>query len=142
MFSRARRVKARLHERLSERRGSASLEFVALAIPLFIPLFIYLAQYSTHSDLEGSMRTLAREMARAVVTSENNGVAESVVQEVFIKAGSVLGLQSEIDSGELSYEVLCRESDCISPDNEIQIILHSRKLEHSVRVVEYVSPWA
>lgn len=138
MLTLARRIK----ERFNERRGSASLEFVALAIPLFIPLFIYLAQYSTQSDLEASMRTLAREMARAVVTSENNGVAESVAQEVFIKAGSVLGLQSEINSGELSYEVLCRDSDCISPDNEIHIILHSQKLEHPVRVVEYVSPWA
>lgn len=132
----------RFRERLSESRGSASLEFVALAIPLFIPLFIYLAHYSTQSDLEASMRTLAREMARAVVTSENNEVAENVAQEVFIKAGSVLGLQKDIDSGELSYEVICRDSDCISPDNEIQIILHSPKLEYSVRVVEYVSPWA
>ena len=132
----------RIRRRLSERRGSASLEFVALAIPLFIPLFIYLAQYSTQSDLEGSMRTLAREMARAVVTSENNGVAENVAEEIFIKAGSVLGLQEDIDSGHLSYEVICRDSDCISPDNEIQIILHSTQLEYPVRVVEYVSPWA
>lgn len=133
---------AKIYRRLQEQRGSASLEFVALAIPLFLPLFIYLAQYSTQSDLEASMRTLAREMARAVVTSENNDVAESVINEVFIKAGSVLGLDNEIDSRSLSYEVICRDTDCISPDNEIQIILHSSKLDHPVRVVEYVSPWA
>lgn len=128
--------------RLLEERASASLEFVALAIPLFIPLFIYLAQYSTQSDLEASMRTLAREMARAVVTSEDNEVAESVANEIFIKAGSVLGLDNEIDSRRLSYEVICRESDCISPNNEIEIILYSSKLDDPVRVVEYVSPWA
>jgi hypothetical protein len=133
---------SKILRRFQDQRGSASLEFVALAIPLFIPLFIYLAQYSTQSDLEASMRTLAREMARAVVTSENNGVAENVAQEVFIKAGSVLGLDREIDSGDLTYEVICRNSDCISPDNEIQIILHSSQLEDPIRVVEYVSPWA
>ncbi len=88
------------------------------------------------------MRTLAREMARAVVTSENNVVAENVAQEVFIEAGLLLGLHKEIKSRGITYEVVCRNSDCISADNEIQVILHSTKLKHPIRVVEYVSPWA
>lgn len=127
---------------LKEQNGSASLEFVALAIPLFIPLFIYLSQYAVQSDLEASIRTLGREIARAVVTSENNDVAENIAQEVFIKAGEILGLEEEINSGRISYEVLCNDSDCISPDNEIEVIITSIDLEEPIRVVEYVSPWA
>jgi hypothetical protein len=123
-------------------RGSATVEFVALALPLFIPLFIFLGQYSLESNLEGSLRTLSREMARGIVTSENDSIAESVSYEIFFKAGSVLGFEEAIRSGELRYEIHCRNQPCISPDNEVKVTLTSLNLRHSVSAVEYVSPWS
>jgi hypothetical protein len=123
-------------------QGSATVEFVALALPLFIPLFIFLGQYSLESNLEGSLRTLSREIARGIVTSENDAIAESVSYEIFFKAGSVLGFEEAIRSGELRYEIHCRNQPCISPDNEVKVTLTSVNLRHSVSAVEYVSPWS
>ena len=123
-------------------RGSATVEFVTLALPLFIPLFIYLGQYSLESNLEASLKTLSREMARGIVTSENDAIAEAVSYEIFIKAGSVLGFEEVITNGELRYEVNCRNQPCISPNNEVKVTLTSSDLRHSISAVEYVSPWA
>ena len=92
----------RLVKLLRSDRGSATVEFVTLALPLFIPLFIFLSQYSLESNLEGSLRTLSREMARGIVTSENDSIAEAVSNEIFIKAGSVLGFEEAINSGEIT----------------------------------------
>jgi hypothetical protein len=131
-----------LVNRLRSDRGSATVEFVTLALPLFIPLFIFLSQYSLESNLEGGLKTLSREMARGIVTSENDSIAESVSYEIFIKAGSVLGFEEAINSGELKYEIHCRNQPCISPNNEVKVTITSMNLRHSISAVEYVSPWA
>lgn len=123
-------------------RGSATIEFVALALPLFLPLFLFLNQYSVHSDLEGSLRTLSREMARAVVSSENDDVANRVANEIFIKGGGALGLGTEIRSGKITFELQCKSNPCISPDNEVRVHIHATELSHFITSVEYVSPWA
>ncbi len=132
----------RLATLLRSSRGSATVEFVTLALPLFIPLFIFLGQYSLESNLEGGLRTLSREMARGIVTSENDSIAKSVSYEIFFKAGSVLGFEEAIKSGELRYEIHCRNQPCISPDNEVKVTLTSVNLRHPVSAVEYVSPWS
>lgn len=122
--------------------GGAIVEFVALALPLFIPIFIYLGHYSSISDQESTLRTLAREMSRAVVTSENDGIAERVAEEVFQKGGTALGLGEAISTGEVRFLIQCRERPCISPNNEIEISIFSESLNRSISAVEYVSPWA
>lgn len=118
------------------------MEFVALALPLFIPVFIYLNHYGEISDTESSLRTLAREMSRAVVTSENDEVAERVAAEVFIKGGAVLGLEKELVSGDLQYFLQCSDRPCIGPNNQIEIKIRSKSLNRTISAVEYVSPWA
>lgn len=122
--------------------GGAIVEFVALALPLFLPIFIYLNQYGQISDTESSLRTLAREMSRAVVTSENDDIAERVASEIFIKGGTVLGLEKEIISGDIQYFLQCSGRPCIGPDNQIQINIKSKSLHRTISAVEYVSPWA
>ena len=122
--------------------GGAIVEFVALALPLFIPIFIYLSHYGQISDTESSLRTLAREMSRAVVTSENDQIAERVAAEIFIKGGAALGLEEEIASGDIQYFLQCSNRPCISPDNQIQINIESKSMHRTISAVEYVSPWA
>lgn len=129
-------------QKLKCQNGGAIVEFVALALPLFIPIFIYLNQYGEISDTESSLRTLAREMSRAVVTSENDQIAERVAAEVFIKGGAVLGLAREIVTGDLQYFLQCSERPCIGPDNQIEISIRSHSLNRTISAVEYVSPWA
>ena len=51
---------ARLLGMLKSEVGSATVEFVALAIPLFIPVFIYLNHFSSVSANEEIARSMAR----------------------------------------------------------------------------------
>ena len=125
-----------------DEEGSAVLEFVALALPLFIPLFIFLNQYSVSSDMQASLRTLSREMARGFVTSENDEVAQRVTEEIFIRGSSVLGLEKDLANGNLTYIFQCRHQPCISPNNEIAITVKSRSANISISTVEYVSAWS
>jgi hypothetical protein len=128
--------------KLREERGSAVVEFVMLALPLFVPLIIFLNNYATASDLSGTLQGLSREMARAVVTAENDEIARRTAYEVFVKGGEVLGLSKEIERGEIRYEIICRDNPCISPDNEVQIAIASARLSKVITSIEYVSPWA
>ena len=127
---------------LRDEEGSAIVEFVALALPLFIPLFIYLNHYATSSDVQASLRTLSREMARGFVTSENDAVADRVTFEIFSKGAEVLGFSEELASGSLAYSYECKNMPCISPNNEIVIMLRSSNSQTSISTIEYVSPWA
>jgi len=127
---------------LRDEEGSAIVEFVALALPLFIPLFIYLNHYATSSDVQASLRTLSREMARGFVTSENDAVADRVTFEIFSKGAEVLGFSEELASGSLAYSYECKNSPCISPNNEIVITLRSSISQTTISTIEYVSPWA
>jgi Flp pilus assembly protein TadG len=136
------KISGKLKSRIRDERGSATVEFVALALPLFIPLFLYLNSYATRSDLESSFRTLSREMARAIVTAENDVIARNASAELFTKGGAVLGLGQKIREGSIRYEISCRVKPCISPDNEIQVSIWSSEIEGVVTSVEYVSPWA
>ena len=52
---------------MKNERGSASVEFVLLALPLFIPIFIFLNQFSQLSSQEMALQTLARESVRAFI---------------------------------------------------------------------------
>lgn len=132
----------RIRKWVLEERGSAVLEFVALALPLFIPLFIYLNSYAVASDTQSSLRTLGREMSRGFVTSENDEVADRVSYEIFVKGANLLGFGEEIASGSLSYRYHCSESPCISPNSEVVITITSAQSKVSVSTVEYVSAWA
>jgi Flp pilus assembly protein TadG len=76
---------------LNNERGSASVEFVALAIPLFIPLFIFMNSFASLSDGQDSLRTLAREAARGFVTSSNDEIAYGVAHEIVTQGALVLG---------------------------------------------------
>ena len=134
----------KLHFRhfIQDQRGSAVLEFVALALPLFLPLFIYLNSYSLSSDTQSSLRTLGREMARGFVTSENDEVAGQVAFEIFTKGANVFGYGDELADGDLTYSYVCSENPCISPNSEIVITISSAKAKTSISTVEYVSAWA
>lgn len=122
--------------------GSATVEFVMLALPLFIPLFLYLNSYAIQSDLESSMRTIGREMSRAFVIAENDAIAFSSADEVFRASAEVLGYGREADNEDLIYKITCKSSPCISSDNEIRIEVISLSSQRKVTSIGYVSPFA
>jgi hypothetical protein len=131
--------------KLRESRGSASVEFSILAIPLFLPLFIYFASFAHASDSQSALRTLARESARAFVSSANDEIAFYVAKQVIFEGGQLLGYQLRDGIDEIDVDISCSEDPCISPDSEVRVALTSKTSEgESVRVsaIEYVSPWA
>ena len=124
--------------------GSATVEFVLLAVPLFLPIFIYLTQFAEVSNTEMSARTLVREVVRAYVASENLGVAQQRANLVLQYGADRLGFtRSEISSMALTFS--CSSSSCLSPgervraDLRVQLPLSHREVHVSAQ--EYVSPW-
>ena len=124
--------------------GSATVEFVLLAVPLFLPIFIYLTQFAEVSNTEMSARTLVREVVRAYVASENLGVAQQRANLVLQYGADRLGFtRSEISSMALTFS--CSSSRCLSPgervraDLRVQLPLSHREVHVSAQ--EYVSPW-
>lgn len=129
---------------LKNQDGSASVEFVALAIPLFIPLIIYLNQFANLSGEEEMARTLAREGARAYVASSGSDTAEVMMNRVIMAAGQELGLTSAQFS-RLAIGLKCSESPCHSPNGRVQVTVHFSATSEFRAVTasaqEYISPW-
>ncbi len=124
--------------------GSASVEFVALAIPLFIPLFIFLNQLGNLSGEEEMARTLAREGARAYVASSDSDSAEIMMNRVIMTSGEEMGLTQQQFS-RLTVELKCSNSPCHSPNGRVQVTVHFGATNDSRAVTasaqEYISPW-
>lgn len=130
---------------ISCNRGSASVEFSLLAIPLFIPLFIFMAQFSHASDVQDSLRSLARESARAFVSSKDDETAFYVANQVVIQGARLLGYDPNSPKIEIELRVVCNSRPCISPENRVLVQLtmnSSGKGQIQVAAIEYVSPWA
>lgn len=130
---------------LKDDRGSASVEFAALAIPLFIPLFIFINSFAAMSDGQDSLRTLAREAARGFVTSANDEIAYGVAHEIVTQGAQILGYGDAIKRGEIEMNIECSKRPCITPNTSVRVIITGKDVNHSeikVSAIEYVSPWA
>ena len=129
---------------INEDQGSASVEFVLLAIPLFLPILLFLNHFATLSNSEHVARTLVRESLRAYVTSPNNDVAPSRAWQVLTIGGRAEGLtESEISAMEITYQ--CSATPCISPNARIRATLKMQLPNQSRTVTaqaeEFISPW-
>ena len=129
---------------IKDENGSASVEFVALALPLFIPLFIFLQQFAGVSAEENIARTLAREGARAYVSSSSDHSAEEMMNKVIMVAGKELGLTEE-QFDRLTIGLECSNSPCHFPNGKVQVTIHfnanSEFRAVTASAQEYFSPW-
>lgn len=125
---------------IGNRRGSASLEFVVLAIPLFLPILIFMKGFSESSDAQVALRSLAREGARAYVLSANDEIANQVAAKVIAVGAEAMGYKESI-----RFLVRCSQKPCIYPNGRVSISVIAR-LQNSdeveVTAIEYVSPWS
>ena len=133
------------HRLLSCESGSASVEFVLLAIPLFLPILLFLNHFEQLSNSELVARTLVRESLRAYVTSPNPSVAPVRANQTLVAAAKVQGLSAaQIDSIDLTFQ--CSETPCLSPGGRVRATLKMRIPGSQDREVisqaeEYISPW-
>lgn len=129
---------------IKSENGSASVEFIALALPLFIPLFIFLQQFAGVSTEENIARTLAREGARAYVSSSSDQSAEEMMNKVIMVAGKESGLTDE-QFDRLAIGLECSNSPCHSPNGKVQVTVHfspnSQFRSVTASAQEYFSPW-
>ena len=127
-------------------KGSASVEFVLLALPLFIPILIFLGQFSAISSHEMVLQTLTRESLRSYIESNNDKSGEALIRQVIEVGGKNLGLsQQEIRA--INVEMKCSKSPCHQPNGRVRITLsmdpsvsHGRIIEAAAQ--EYFSPWS
>ncbi len=135
---------SRIKERISLEDGGAIVEFVALAIPLFIPVFIYLNSFSSISANESIARSMAREVLRVYVISENDGAA----QEISGRAAQLLARQwklSDTEIASLRTTMDCSHFPCLTANGRIKLTLSyvddetQRKVSASAQ--EHLSPW-
>ena len=129
---------------LAQEKGSAVVEFVALAIPLFVPIFIYLSSFTSVSGNEEIVRVLAREGLRAYVASDNDHSGREVSAQALSVIAAHLGLTSgEIATLTARYD--CSDSPCFSANGRIRLTVSfidaqsHRSIEASAQ--EHISPW-
>lgn len=124
--------------------GSAIVEFVALAIPLFIPIFIYLNHFSSLSVNEEIARSMAREVLRVYVISEDESAARNLSGD----AMNLLAQQWKLSKSEMASlrtQMHCSHLPCLSANGRIKLTI-SFTDEQTGRVIsasaqEHLSPW-
>lgn len=134
----------KIRARLKSDSGSAIVEFVALAIPLFIPIFIYLNHFSSVSVNEEIARSMAREVLRVYVISED----ESAARNLLGKAMNLLAHQWKLTDAEVASmqtHLNCTHTPCLSANGRIKLTI-SFTDGQTGRVVsasaqEHLSPW-
>ena len=124
--------------------GGAIVEFVALAIPLFIPIFLYLNSFSSISANEVIARSMAREVLRVYVISENDGAARNLSSE----ATNLLARQWNLSPSEISTlrtHLDCSHSPCLTANGRIKLTISfvDDQTQREVRASaqEHLSPW-
>jgi Flp pilus assembly protein TadG len=130
---------------LRRQEGSASVEFIVLALPLFIPILIFLGQFSSVNSHEMALQTLARESLRSYIESSNDESGEALIREVIEVGGKNLGLsQQEVSA--IDVDVKCSKSPCHLPNGRVRITLtmdasmtHGRTVDAAAQA--YFSPW-
>ena len=129
---------------LRREEGGAIVEFVALAIPLFIPIFIYLNSFSSVSANEVIARSMAREVLRVYVISENDGAARNLSGQAL----DLLARQWKLTPGEiatLQTQLDCSRLPCLTANGRIKLTISfiddqtQRKVSASAQ--EHLSPW-
>lgn len=134
----------RFRSLLIQDAGSASVEFVILAIPLFMPIFIFLGQFAELSNSEIQARSLVRQVVRAYVASETFDDARTRADIVLNYGASRMGFnRSDIASMHLTFS--CSADPCLTPGARVRgdLTLTSPLSHRLVKVSaqEYVSPW-
>ena len=131
-------------DKFSSDSGSAIVEFVALAIPLFIPIFIYLNHFSSVSVNEEIARSMAREVLRVYVISEDESAARNLSGD----AMKLLAQQWKLSNSEIASlrtQMECTHLPCLSANGRIKLTI-SFNDEQTGRVIsasaqEHLSPW-
>lgn len=96
-----------------DERGSATGEFVLIALPLFLPALFFFLSMSNLASSEMEVSFIAREAARAFTTGNDDEEAHSRVRL----------LLSAYEREGFSYSVNCSHQPCITPGAGVELTL-------------------
>jgi Flp pilus assembly protein TadG len=99
---------------LLDERGSATVEFVALTLPLLVPFALYLTAINGSTQISYEAHTLARQMARAYVTSPSPAYTEA-------RMNVVLSAHQSSSSDVAQYSVACSVQPCLTSGSKVTV---------------------
>ena len=112
-----------------DERGSATSEFILIALPLFVPAILFFVSISQVSRAEMEASMLAREALNAFVSSENDSEAHQrtrLLLSQYSQLGAA-GRETTSSTNSLSdqYSISCTAYPCIQPGAQVELTLFS-----------------
>ena len=119
--------------------GSAIVEFTVLAIPLLVPLVMYLGVIHDNSTITSDLHNLARQSARAFITSTSDTYEEARMQSVLNVFVAKIFRPSGISEVPV-LNVQCSASPCLTPDSTVKVTASlTRYQRHFSGILRFVS---
>ena len=100
--------------------GSAIIEFVMLAVPLMIPVVIYLGVVHENSVIKNDLHNLARQSARAFITSPGESYESARLQSI-VQVFETRILRPDGITEIPTVTVECSASPCLTPDSRVKV---------------------
>jgi len=100
--------------------GSAIIEFVLLAVPLLIPIVMYLGVVHTNSKIHSDLHNLARQSARAFITSSDESFESARMQSI-LTIFEVRVLKPDGISEIPTLSVECAATPCLTPNSRVKV---------------------
>jgi hypothetical protein len=112
-----------------DERGSATSEFILIALPLFIPALLFFVSISQVSRAEMEASMLAREALKAFVSSDNDAEAHVRTRLLLSQYSKLTTSERKTRSSQNSlsekYSISCSTYPCIQPGTQVELTLFS-----------------
>ena len=112
-----------------DERGSATSEFILIALPLFIPALLFFVSISQVSRAEMEASMLAREALKAFVSSDNDAEAHLRTRLLLSQYSELTASDRKTRSSQNSlseeYSISCSTYPCIQPGAQVELTLFS-----------------
>jgi hypothetical protein len=112
-----------------DERGSATSEFILIALPLFIPALLFFVSISQVSRAEMEASMLAREALKAFVSSDNDAEAHLRTRLLLSQYSELTTSERKTRSSQNSlseeYSISCSTYPCIQPGTQVELTLFS-----------------
>ena len=107
---------------ISDERGSATTEFVLLALPLFLPALLFFLSISNSANSEMEASFLARQAVNAFVGGKNDFEAHMRV-DALLKEFQKNEMADKSNEGLIKYSIRCSDFPCIIRGGEVELTL-------------------
>ncbi len=126
------------HMLAKDQQGSATLEFVMIAIPLFVPLALYLSSVNSSIQNSLTLKNVARQAARAFITSPSEALAPVRAQEVL---NSYRTVSSGSSAAQLSLSIQCESNPCLTPNSKVTLTVSDPATSRLASATQVVDAW-